>query len=191
MDLTTRGMVLRGNNTHFTRAIVGHELIPGHHLQGYMSQRYHAYRDLFSTPFYVEGWALHWELLLWDLNFARGPEDKIGMLFWRMHRAARIVVSLDFHLGKMKPEAMIDYLVDKIGHERWTATSEVRRFIGEDYPPLYQCAYMIGGLQIRELYQKFVGSKKITPKQFHDFVLRQNSMPIAAIGRAMEEEFGR
>eukprot|EP01043_Picozoa_sp_COSAG02_P085836 COSAG02_NODE_23410_length_719_cov_2.338710_2_plen_78_part_01 len=27
-----------------------------------------AQRQLFRTPFLVEGWALHWEMLLWDIG---------------------------------------------------------------------------------------------------------------------------
>ena len=80
-DHETKEMSLRGNNEHFTRAITHHELIPGHHLQGYMAERYNSHRRLFSTPFLVEGWALYWEMLLWDQGFARGSEDRIGMLF--------------------------------------------------------------------------------------------------------------
>lgn len=181
MDNETKQMSLRGNNIHFTRIVTPHELIPGHHLQGYMAQRYRSYRGVFSTPFLIEGWALYWEMLLWDLGYAQSPENRVGMLFWRMHRCARIIVSLDFHLGKMKPKEMIDFLVDRVGHERFTATSEVRRFIGGDYSPLYQCAYMIGGLQLRALSKDLVGSGKMTLKQFHDAVLHENSIPIEMI----------
>ena len=79
-------MVMRGNNRHFTRLVIPHELIPGHHLQQYYEAR--GPQRQFSTPFYVEGWALYWELRLWDLGWAKTPEDRIGMLFWRMTRAA-------------------------------------------------------------------------------------------------------
>ena len=75
-------MSMRGNNPHFNRATVHHELIPGHHLQGFMTDRYNGHRDLFSTPFWGEGWALYWEMILWENEFPRGPEDRIGMLFW-------------------------------------------------------------------------------------------------------------
>jgi hypothetical protein len=184
-DHETKEMSLRGNNEHFTRAITHHELIPGHHLQGYMAERYNSHRRLFSTPFLVEGWALYWEMLLWDLGFARGPEDRVGMLFWRMHRCARIIVSLKFHLGEMKPVEMIDFLVDKVGHERFTATSEVRRFIGGDYSPLYQCAYMIGGLQLRELERELVGGKKMSHREFHDAILHSGPIPIKLIGKRL------
>ncbi|MGH9361379.1 MAG: DUF885 family protein, partial [Thermoanaerobaculia bacterium] len=76
-------MSLRGNNIPFCRATVHHELIPGHHLQGFMAARHRSHRRMFRTPFLGEGWALYWELLLWDLKFPRTPEDRIGMLFWR------------------------------------------------------------------------------------------------------------
>src|SRR5262249_39984844 len=48
---------MRGNNVHFSRATVHHELIPGHHLQGFMTARYNTHRRLFGTPFWGEGWA--------------------------------------------------------------------------------------------------------------------------------------
>ena len=47
-------------------------------------------------------------MLLWDLDFARSPEDRVGALFWRRHRCARILFSLGFHLGEMTPEEGID-----------------------------------------------------------------------------------
>jgi uncharacterized protein (DUF885 family) len=174
-------MSLRGNNRHFTRAVIPHELIPGHHLQRFMAKRHAAHRQLFNTPFYVEGWALHWEMLLYELGFPRTPEEKIGMLFWRTHRCARIIVSLGFHLGQMTPEEMVDFLVTEVGLERSGAKGEVRRYIGDTYPPLYQCGYMIGGLQLRALYQEVVGKRKMTPLQFHDAVLKLGPIPIEMI----------
>jgi uncharacterized protein (DUF885 family) len=149
-------MSMRGNNPHFARAVTHHELIPGHHLQGYMSRRYRSYRGMFRTPFSVEGWALYWEFLLWDRNFNKTPEDKIGALFWRSHRAARIIFSLNFHLEKMTPQECVDLLVNKVGHERDNALAEVRRSFSGDYGPLYQMAYMMGGLQFYALHRDLV-----------------------------------
>jgi uncharacterized protein (DUF885 family) len=178
-------MSMRGNNRHFTRLVAPHELIPGHHLQGFIAQRSNAHRRRFDTPFYVEGWALYWEMKEWDLGWAKTPEDRIGMLFWRMHRCARIVVSLKFHLGEMTPQQMIDYLVDRVGHERMGATSEVRRFIGGDYSPLYQCGYMIGAKQLRALWQELVQGEKIKEKDFNDAVLKAGPIPIELLRAEM------
>ena len=187
-------MTLRGNNEHYSRAVVHHELIPGHHLQGFMTSRYNSYRSIFGTPFWGEGWALYWEMLLWDENFPRSAEDKIGMLFWRMHRAARIIFSLKFHLGEMTPDEAIDFLVDRVGHERANATAEVRRSFNGTYPPLYQAGYMLGGLQIRALHEELVDSGKMTNRDFHDAILKGGRMPIEMVrarllGESPEDNF--
>ncbi|MEC9094768.1 MAG: DUF885 family protein [Planctomycetota bacterium] len=171
-------MSMRGNNRHFARATVHHELIPGHHLQYFMNKRHKNYRKLFNTPFWLEGWAVYWEMLLWDLNFARSNEDKIGMLFWRKHRCARILFSLGYHSGEMHPQECIDFLVDRVGHERNNAAAEVRRSVMGGYGPLYQAAYMIGALQFRKLHRELVQSGKMTNREFHDAVLRENNIPI-------------
>jgi uncharacterized protein (DUF885 family) len=146
-----------------------------------MSQRYRAYRGDFRTPFSVEGWALYWEFLLWDKGFDRTPEEKIGALFWRSHRAARIIFSLNFHLGNWTPEQCVDLLVNKVGHERDNALGEVRRSFSGDYGPLYQIAYMMGGLQFHQLHHDLVDSKKMTDKQFHDRVLHEGPIPVEMV----------
>jgi uncharacterized protein (DUF885 family) len=181
MEHADKLMSMRGNNIHFSRATVHHELIPGHHLQGFMTSRYNQHRRIFSTPFWCEGWALDWEMLLYDLDFPRTPEDRVGMLFWRMHRAARIIFSLGFHLESMTAQEAIDFLVDRVGHERANAAAEVRRSFAGTYPPLYQAAYMLGGMQIRALHEEFVGSGQMTDKAFHDAILQGGRMPVEMV----------
>jgi uncharacterized protein (DUF885 family) len=181
-------MSMRGNNIHFSRATVFHELIPGHHLQGFMAARYRPYRQLFTTPFWGEGGALYWEMLFWDMNFAKSPENRIGMLFWRMHRSARIIFSLSFHLEKMTPQECIDLLVKKVGHEVDNATAEVRRSFGGSYGPLYQCAYLLGGLQVRALRRELVDSGKMTNRAFHDAILKENRIPIEMVRASLTNQ---
>jgi uncharacterized protein (DUF885 family) len=181
-------MSMRGNNIHFSRATVFHELIPGHHLQGFMAARYRSYRQIFGTPFWTEGGALYWEMLLWDMNFAKSPENRIGMLFWRMHRSARIIFSLSFHLEKMTPQECIDLLVKKVGHELDNATAEVRRSFGGAYGPLYQCSYLLGGLQLRALHRELVDSGKMTNRAFHDAVLKENRIPIEMVRASLTKQ---
>lgn len=180
-------MSMRGNNRHFSRATVFHELIPGHELQDFMNSRYNAQRREFYTPFYIEGNSFYWETLLWDLDFTHTPEDRMGALFWRMHRAARIIFSLNFHLGNWTPQQAIDFLVDSVGHERANATAEVRRSFNGDYSPLYQVAYMIGGLQFRALHHELVDAGKMTNKQFHDAILHQGPIPLEMVRAELEQ----
>ncbi len=188
MSTEEKLMSMRGNNIHFSRATVQHELMPGHHLQGFMAARYREHRRAFRTPFLVEGWALYWEMLLWDLNFPKSAEDRVGMLFWRSHRCARIIFSLKFHLGQMTAQEAIDFLVERVGHERRNATAEVRRSVAGNYSPLYQAAYMLGGLQIRALHKELVDSGKMTNRAFHDAVLKENSIPIEMIRASLTRQ---
>ncbi len=181
-------MSMRGNNPHFTHAVTHHELIPGHHLQGFMMQRFRTYCSIFYTPFWMEGWALYWEFLLWDMNFNRTPEDKIGALFWRMHRCARIIFSLNFHLEKMSPQEAVDFLVERVGHERDNAAAEVRRSFAGDYGPLYQIAYMMGGLQFYNLHRELVDSKKMTNRDFHDRILKEGAIPVEMVRAIMTKQ---
>ena len=173
-------MSMRGNNPHFSRATVHHELIAGHHLQQFMNRRHKAYR-FFRTPFWTEGWALYWEMILWDMNFPRDAKDKVGMLFWRMHRCARIIFSLNYHTLKWTPQECIDFLVDKVGHERANAEGEVRRSFTGGYGPLYQLSYMLGALQFYALKEELVDNGSMQLKDFHDAVMRENAMPVEMV----------
>ncbi|HVI45563.1 MAG TPA: DUF885 family protein [Chitinophaga sp.] len=177
MSHADKMMSMRGNNPHFSRATVHHELIAGHALQEFSMSRNKAYRH-FDTPFWMEGWALYWERLLWDMGFPQSPEDRIGMLFWRKHRCARIIFSINYHTGKWTPQQCIDFLVERVGHERANAEGEVRRSFAGGYSPLYQIAYMIGSLQFEALRKELVDSGKMSYKQYHDAVLRENMIPV-------------
>jgi len=185
----TRMQVLRGNNRFFSNAVAHHEMIPGHNLVGFLGQRFNGYRaSLGGTPFLGEGWPLYWETILYDKGFHDSPEKKVGALFWRMHRAARIVFSLKFHMGQWSPQECINFLVNEVGHERDNATAEVRRSFGGQYGPLYQMAYLVGGLQIRGMRREIVDSGMRTEKDFHDEIMRQGSMPVAFLRLAVSKQ---
>lgn len=183
MDHDLKLMVMRGNNKHYARATAFHEMIPGHRLQLYMADRYNSHRRrLFDTPFYVEGWALYWEFLLYERDdFHGSAENRIGALFWRMHRCLRIIFSLKFHMGEMTAQEAVELLVDKIHHERSNAEGEVRRSVEGSDPPLYQAAYMLGALQLWKLREMVVDTGRLSEKEFHDAILRTNMMPVELV----------
>ncbi|MCW3053565.1 MAG: X-Pro dipeptidyl-peptidase, partial [Chthonomonadales bacterium] len=188
MTHAQKQMSMRGNNPHFARATVQHELMPGHHLQMFMMSRYRPYRRTVGTSFWIEGWALYWEMRLWDLGFPQTPENRLGMLFWRSHRAARIVFSLKFHLEQMTAPECIAMLIERVGHEPANAEAEVRRSFKGDYGPLYQAAYMLGGLQMKALHGELVEQGSLTDRAFHDAILRQNSLPIEMLRAALTQQ---
>ena len=193
MDFDARMQSMRGNNPGFSHATAFHEMIPGHNLVGYLNSRFRDYRPFLTSggPFYGEGWPLYWELTLYDLGFDDTPEKKVGALFWRMHRCARIIFSLNFHMGNWTPGQAVDFLVDKVGHERDNAAAEVRRsFESAQYQnqPLYQAAYLLGGLQLRGLRKELVDSGAMTNKDFHDEIMRQGNMPMALLRLRMTKQ---
>lgn len=180
MEHEQKMMSMRGNTPHFNFPTVQHELVPGHHLQSFMYERFNSHRaELNRTPFWMEGWALYWEFTLWDEDFSRNKPDKVGMLFWRMHRAARIIFSLNYQLGNWSARQCVDFLVDRVGHERANAEAEVRRSARAE--PLYQAAYMLGALQIRALHHELVQSGDLSQKDFHNGFLIGGPMPIEMV----------
>jgi hypothetical protein len=188
MTFEEREMSMRGNNIPFAHAVAFHEMIPGHFLQFYMSSRYRSYRQLFDTPYWFEGNSLWWEMLFWDKGFDATPEERVGALVWRMHRSARIIFSMNFHLGKWTPQQCVQFLMDNVGFERENAVAEVRRSFNGMYEPLYQSAYLLGAVQFRALHKELVDSKKMTEREFHDAILHENAMPIELLRAELENQ---
>jgi len=186
MTYDQREMSMRGNNIPFARATAFHEMIPGHFLQFFMSARYRPYRELFETPFWHEGNALWWEMLFWDKGFDRTPEERVGALVWRMHRSARIIFTMNFHLGRWTPQQCVQFLIDNVGFEPDNASAEVRRSFDGSVGPLYQSAYLLGALQFRAMHHELVDSKKMSDREFHDAILQENSMPIELLRADLE-----
>jgi uncharacterized protein (DUF885 family) len=180
--MTTRQKIesMRGNSLPFSHATAFHEMIPGHNMQDFMGRRYDVYRSsVGGSSFWSEGWCVYWEMIMYDLGFHDTPEKRIGALFWRMHRCARIVFSLKFHLGEWSPRECIDYLVDQVNFER--------SFAG-GYGPLYQAAYQLGALQLRRISRELVDSGKMTYKQFHDAVIEMGSLPFPLVRLALSDQ---
>jgi uncharacterized protein (DUF885 family) len=188
MTFDQREMSMRGNNIPFAHATAFHEMIPGHFLQFYMSSRYHPYRRAFSTPYWSEGNAFWWEMLFWDKGFDRTPEERVGALVWRMHRSARVIFTMNFHLGRWTPQQCVQYLMDNVGFDVDNATAEVRRSFDGSVPPLYQSAYLLGALQFRAMHKELVDSHKMTDREFHDAILHEGSMPIELLRADLETQ---
>lgn len=186
MTFDQREMSMRGNNIPFAHATAFHEMIPGHFLQFYMNARYRSYREAFWSPFWVEGNAFYWEMLFWDKGFDRTPEERVGALVWRMHRSARVIFTMNFHLGKWTPQQCVKYLIEADGFEPDNATAEVRRSFNGSVGPLYQCSYLMGALQFRAMRHELVDTKKMTERQFHDAILHENTMPVELLRSDLE-----
>jgi uncharacterized protein (DUF885 family) len=179
MDQDRKAMAMRGNNRHFTRTVTPHELIPGHHMQGFYAKRFHPERRHFASSFFIEGWGFYTELLLDENGWFRTPRERMGHLFWKLLRAARILVSTRYHLEEMTTDEMTSFLTARAGLEKSNAEAEVERYM--TYSPLYQASYMVGAWQIRDLRdeaRRALGAA-FDPIAFHETLLRQGSIPLA------------
>jgi hypothetical protein len=186
MTYEQREMSMRGNNIPFAHATAFHEMIPGHFLQFYMNARFRPYRQAFETPFWGEGNAFWWEMLYYEKGFEATPEERIGALVWRMHRSARVIFTMNFHLGKWTPQQCVKFLIDNVGFDSENDLAEVRRSFDGSVGPLYQCAYLMGALQFRALHHELVDSHKMTDREFHDTILHEGPMPIEILRADME-----
>ena len=88
---------------------------------------------------------------------------------------------MSFHLGLMTPQQCVDFLIKNVGHEPDNAAAEVRRSFDGSVGPLYQAAYMLGALQFRSMHEEFVVKGKISNRDFHDALLKENSIPVELI----------
>jgi uncharacterized protein (DUF885 family) len=68
-----------------------------------------------------------------------------------------------------------------VGHEADNATAEVRRSFAGQYGPLYQAAYMLGGLQFYALHRDLVKSGKMTNRDFDDAILKEGRIPVEMV----------
>jgi hypothetical protein len=186
MTYEQREMSMRGNNIPFAHATAFHEMIPGHFLQFYMNARYRPYRRAFETPFWGEGNAFWWEMLYYDKGFEATPEERIGALVWRMHRSARVIFTMNFHLGKWTPQQCVKFLIENVGFDSENDLAEVRRSFDGSVGPLYQCAYLMGALQFRALHHELVDSHKMTDREFHDAILHEGPMPVEILRADLE-----
>ena len=170
-------------------SLFSHEAIPGHHFQRSLQMENNALpkiRRYAGYPVFAEGWALYVESLGGELGLYINPYEKIAALQSEIFRAARLVVDVSLHTGKMTREEAIDYMVNKTGIDLREATSEVERYMAD---PGQALAYKTGELKIKELrnkYQKKLG-RKFNIKSFHDAILLGGAMPLNLLEIYMDE----
>lgn len=122
---------------------VYHEGVPGHHLQiGSAVVNRDSLnewrRQLAGTSGHAEGWALYAERLMEQLGYLDDPADKLGMLDGQRMRAARVVLDIGVHLGKVRPdgaaiwdgEYALDFMRQNVNMNEGFVRFEVNRYLG-------------------------------------------------------------
>lgn len=179
MPRNARDEKLRGHNLAKIPVTALHEAYPGHHLQLVYANRHTKTlpRKLGSalSSLFVEGWAFYCEELMESLGFINKPVQKIARLQDQLWRAARIILDVSLHTGKMTVEEGIQFLMEKAGLERSNATAEVRRYTSSPTQPM---SYLIGKLEILKVIEEY---KRRNPgkslREMHDAILSCGSLP--------------
>lgn len=157
-----------------------HESIPGHHLQISLQQEADLpmIRRMSFFSSYIEGWALYAEQLADEMGmYENDPWGRIGYLHDACFRGVRLVVDSGMHGMRWSREQAIKYVVDTIGDQDASATSEVERYC---VWPGQACAYMLGKLQwlkSRQEAKTRLGAR-FDIRRFHDAGLLSGAMPL-------------
>ena len=168
-------------------ALTYHEGVPGHHLQGGISQTSGSLPMIRRNSFYSgygEGWALYAEQLADELGGYSGIE-RAGYLQSYLFRAARLVVDTGLNSKQWSREKAVDYMVATTGFSRPRVQREVERYcasIGQ------ACSYKIGHIawtRARAEAQAALGAK-FDLRQFHE-ILKDGAMPLTILERRIRE----
>lgn len=182
-----REACLRGHCSYGIPTTCAHEAYPGHHLQRMWSNRTESLvRKLSRSTLLIEGWAFYTEELLESAGYLSDPRIRLVRLSDQLWRAARILLDVGLHTGNTGIDEAVDFLVEKVHKERSAALAEVRRYAGSPTQPM---SYLMGKLEILALFEDYKSrkGKQFSLKEFHSDLLRQGSIPPAAIRRLIAD----
>ncbi len=177
---------------HFVSDIPGtvwHEAYPGHHLQFvYAKDVPSIVRRLNDSPLLSEGWGFYCEELAHETGYYDDPRERLMQLNWRLQRAARIILDVGVHTGKVAYEDAVKFLEERVRMRRAQAESSVKAYTQS---PTYFSCYMIGMLEImriREVFRARLG-ERFSLAEFHERVLRCGNIPPALVEQELDRSW--
>lgn len=174
-------------------ALTFHEAVPGHHLQGALSQELEGlpqFRRFLYVDAFGEGWGLYSEWLGIEAGFYTDPYRDFGRLGYEAWRASRLVVDTGIHAFGWSRERAIDYLAANTTLPLHEVETEIDRYIS--WPGQALC-YYLGFMKIRELRER--GEKALgvefDVRDFHDAVLANGALSLPALERQIDDFIAR
>jgi uncharacterized protein (DUF885 family) len=176
-------------SSHWFRNTIAHECWPGHHVQLLRAASHpSAIRKFRDNDVMVEGWGLYSESVVREQGMWEGTES-VPTHRALNFRAARVVVDVGIHTGRLTLEGAVEWMVKQFGEwsRKWVST-EVRRYATE---PTQAMSYLVGQKMIQDLRAEWtaaVGPKRFSLRRFHDELIGEGSLPIPLIRRKMLEQ---
>lgn len=166
--------------TYDLEALAYHEGIPGHHMQGSISQEQDAlpkFRRFGGYTAYSEGWGLYSEFIPKEMGLYTDPYSDFGRLSMELWRACRLVVDTGVHHKRWTREQAINYLNDNTSSSEEANTKAIERYM---VMPGQATAYKVGMLKILELREKARAElgEQFDIRAYHDVVLGNGAVPL-------------
>ena len=166
--------------TYDLEALAYHEGIPGHHMQGSISQEQDAlpkFRRFGGYTAYSEGWGLYSEFIPKEMGLYTDPYSDFGRLSMELWRACRLVVDTGVHHKRWTREQAINYLNDNTSSSKEANTKAIERYM---VMPGQATAYKVGMLKILELREKARAElgEQFDIRAYHDVVLGNGAVPL-------------
>lgn len=176
--------LLESNADYSVATTAVHEAYPGHHWHLMTMQSARRVRRVFTSTFFVEGWALYAEGMMREAGFFT-PEQELGHLEARLFRAARIVVDTSLHTGEMTAEEAVAFMRDKALLPEPTARAEVARYCSW---PTQASSYLTGAMLIERARDDWV-ERGGELREFNDAMANSGALPVPlavqAVGRPL------
>jgi uncharacterized protein (DUF885 family) len=178
---------LEGNCSAGIPTTAVHEAYPGHHWHLVMAHfNPSKLRQVFSTSYFSEGWALYAERVMREQGFFTDPKHQLYQYEATIFRAARIIVDTSLHLGEMTFDEAVKFMVEKGNLTEPNARAEVGRYCSW---PTQASAYLTGMLEIVDLRTRWLARKGRADvaalREFHDKLTSSGAMPTSLAERAL------
>jgi uncharacterized protein (DUF885 family) len=166
-----------------------HEGLPGHHMQGSITQEIEGipdFRKFGSYTGYSEGWGLYSEFLGVELGFYEDPYDDFGRLALELRRACRLVADTGIHHKRWTREEAIDFWLKNMPVSDASAAKSIERFF---VMPGQATSYKIGMIKLMELRQRATEQlgDAMDVREFHDLVLRNGAIPLSMLEELVDD----
>lgn len=161
-------------------ALAYHEGIPGHHMQGSISQEQTGlpkFRRFGGYTAYTEGWGLYSEYIPKEMGLYADPYSDFGRLSMELWRACRLVVDTGLHYKRWTREEAVAYLGANTASDSAANLKAIERYM---VMPGQATAYKIGMLKLLELREKARTAlgDKFDIRGYHEVVLSSGAVPL-------------
>jgi uncharacterized protein (DUF885 family) len=176
---------LRSHHTAWIPIIAVHEAYPGHHVDGLFRQKNpRLLRKVVRESIMSEGWGLFTEEMMFEQGFLQGDDVRLTQLRNRLWRAARVILDVSLHTGRMSFDDAVTFLSDKVRFDRYAASLDVGMYVER---PTYVLGYLIGMQEIAQIRADYIKQygEPTPPSEFYDRLLSVGSIPPALVRESL------